>query len=70
MSGYITYLDNGGKNMSFKIEDHSVLIKYNEIWNKIKKTLDIKFNSKPVYDKRHIKVKVKAFNGVVNTIFL
>ena len=57
MSGYITCLDNGGKNMSFKIEDHSVLIKYNGIRNKIKKTLDVKFNSKPVYDKRHIKVK-------------
>ena len=37
MSGYINYSDNGGKNMSFKIEDASVLLKYNEIWNKIKK---------------------------------
>ena len=33
MSGYIKYFDNGGKNMSFKIEDESVYIKYTEIWN-------------------------------------
>ena len=25
------------KNMSFKIDDDSVLVKYNEIWNKIKR---------------------------------
>ena len=33
MSGYIKYFDNGGKNMSFKIEDESVHLKYTEIWN-------------------------------------
>ena len=31
MSGYIKYFDDGGKNMSFKIEDESVFLKYNEI---------------------------------------
>ena len=31
MSEYIKYVDNGGKNMSFIIEDDSVLQKYNEI---------------------------------------
>ena len=40
MSGYIKYFDNGGKNMSFKIEDESVYLKYTEIWNKIKKSLN------------------------------
>ena len=35
MSGYIKYFDNGGGNMSFVIEDDSVLVKYNDIWNKI-----------------------------------
>ena len=66
MSGYIKCFDNGGKNMSFLIEDDSVLVKYNEIWNKIK---DIKFHSMPVYDEKYIKMKVKEFNGVVNTNF-
>ena len=36
MSGWIKYFENGGKNMSFKIEDDEVYLKYNEIWNKIK----------------------------------
>ena len=37
MSGYIKYFDNGAKNMSFVIENDSVLVKYNDIWNKILK---------------------------------
>ena len=41
---------NGGKNMSFVIKDDNVLDKYNKIWNKIKRTLNIKFHSMPVYD--------------------
>ena len=51
------------------IEDHSALVKYNEIWNKIKKTLNIKFHSMDVYDKKYIKAKVKEFNSVVNINF-
>ena len=49
MTGYIKHFDNGSKNMSFIIKDDSVLDKYNEIWNKIKMTLNIKFRSMPVY---------------------
>ena len=41
MSGYIKYFENEGKNMSFMTDDDSILLKYNEIWNKIKKTLSI-----------------------------
>ena len=55
--------------MSFMIEDDSVLVKYNEICNKIKKTFNIKFHSMPVYDENYLKAKIKEFNGVVNTIF-
>ena len=58
-SGYINFFENGGKNMSFMIEDDSVLIKYNEIWNKIKKSLNITIPSMPVYDEKYIKAKVK-----------
>ena len=35
MSGWIKYFENGGKNMSFKIEKDWVYLKYNEIWGKI-----------------------------------
>ena len=42
MSGWIKYFENGGKNMSFKIEDDEVYVKYNSIWNKIKELLGAK----------------------------
>ena len=61
ISGYIRYFDNSEKNMSFKIENESVYLKYTEIWNKIKKSLGMKFHSQPVDDDKYIKTKVKAF---------
>ena len=70
MSGYIKYFENGGKNMPFVIKDDDVLDKYNEIWDKIKETLSIKFHSMPVYDEKYIKAKVREFNGVIKTNFL
>ena len=69
MSGYIKYFDNGGKNMSFKIEDESVYLKYTEIWNKIKKSLNTRFHSQPIYDDKYIKTKVKTFGSMINTFF-
>ena len=47
MSGYIKYFNGGGKNMSFKIKD---ILGYTETWNKIKKTLGIRFHSQPIFD--------------------
>ena len=38
MSGYMIYVKNGGKNMSFFVRDDNVLDKYNEIWGVIKKS--------------------------------
>ena len=70
MTGYIKYFENGGKSMSFIIKDDYVLDKYNEIWDKIKETLSIKFHSMPVYDEKYIKAKVREFNGVIKTNFL
>ena len=70
MTGYIKYFENGGKNMSLVIKDDDVLDKCNEIWDKIKETLSIKFHSMPVYDEKYIKAKVREFNGVIKTNFL
>ena len=56
--------------MSFIIKDDYVLDKYNEIWDKIKETLNIKFHSMPVYDEKYIKAKVREFNGAIKTNFL
>ena len=69
MSGYIKYFDDGRKNMSFNIENEGVYLEYNEIWNKIEKTLNIRFHSQPIYDGKYIKTKVNKFNGVINTVF-
>ena len=50
-SGWIKYFENGGKNMSFKIEDNDVYVKYNNIWNKIKDLLgNVKLSSDVIYD--------------------
>ena len=46
------------------------LNKYNEIWDKIKETLSIKFHSMPVYDEKYMKTKVREFNGVIKKNFL
>ena len=70
MSGYIKYFENGDKNMSFMIKNDDELDKNNEIQNKIKKTLNINFHSMPVYNEKHIKAKVREFNGVIKTNFL
>ena len=61
MSGYINNL---------KAEEKHILWKYNEIWNKIKKTLSIKFHSMSVFDEKYIKAKVREFNRVIKTNFL
>ena len=63
MTGYIKYFENGRKNMSFVIKDDDVLDKYNEIWDKIKGKLKVKFHSiSPVYDEKYIKSKVRKFS--------
>ena len=59
MSGYIKYFENGCKNISFVIKDDDVLDKCNEIWDKIKEKLNMKFHSMPVYDEKYIKTKAR-----------
>ena len=69
MSGFIKYFDDGNKIMSFKIENKDIYSKYSDNWKKIKKLLNVKFNSLPIYNEEYIKTKVKIFNGVNNTSF-
>ena len=33
------------------------------------KMLNIKFYSEPIYDGKYLKIKLKTFNDVVNTVF-
>ena len=58
------------KNISFKIEDDEVYVKYNQVWNEIKELLGgVKFCSEPIYDDSYIKAKVKTFSDVIKTLF-
>ena len=44
--------------------------KYEKIWDAIKNKLSIKFHSKPIYDQKYLKAKVREFDGVIKTNFL
>ena len=44
------------------------MVKYYEIWNKIKKTSNKKFHSMPVYDEKYIKAKVRECDGLIKTL--
>ena len=59
MSEFIKYFNNSGKNMSLMIKDDKVLIKFKEIWGKVREPLGIKLHSKPIYDDKYIKTKVR-----------
>ena len=45
MSRFAKYFDFGGNNLSLKIENDNMLVKYIQIWNKIKTILSTKFHS-------------------------
>ena len=70
MSGYIKYFEKGGKSMSFLIKDDEVWEKYEQIWDVIKNKLSIKFHSKPIYEQKYLKAKVREFDSVIKTNFL
>ena len=44
-------------------------LKYNEIWNKDKSILNVKFHSQPIYDDKYIKTKVNTFNNAIKKLF-
>ena len=52
------------------IKDDEVWEKYDKIWDAIKNKLGIKFHSKPVYEYKYLKAKVREFDGVIKTNFL
>ena len=63
MSGHIQI-------MFFMVKNDEVPDKCNEIWDKIKNKLSIKFHSMPVYDEKYIKAKVREIDGMIKTNFL
>ena len=57
--------------MFFKANDKQLLKDYNKIWEKVEKLLQIKFESKPVYndDDKYIKTNIKIYAGSMITNF-
>ena len=51
------------------VEDESVYVKHNQIWNKTKELLGVKFHTEPIYDDSYIKTKVKTFINIIKTMF-
>ena len=56
--------------MSFLIKDDKVREKYEEIWSVIKNKLGINFYSKPIYEQKYLKAKVREYDSVIKTNFL
>ena len=57
--------------MFFKANDKQLLKDYNKIWEEVEKLLQIKFESKPVYndDDKYIKTNIKIYAGSMITNF-
>ena len=69
MSGYIKYFDDGGKNLSFVTDDEEIYKKYNEIWEVVRKLLELKFTVSPIRDDKCIIDKLKIFKKINRTTF-
>ena len=69
MDGYIKYFDDGGKNMSFAMDDEKIYDKYNEKWEVIRKLLKVNFTVGPVREDKYLTAKLKIFNTVNKTRF-
>ena len=44
--------------------------KYEQIWDVIENKLSIKYHSKPIYEQKYLKAKVREFYGKIKTNFL
>ena len=56
--------------MAFMINGDKVWDKYDKIWNVIKDKVGITFHCEPVYENKHLRVRVREFEGTIKTNFL
>ena len=52
------------------IKDNELLEKYNEIWEKVKKSTKKEFDSEPVYNETYLKAKVNSYNGKISNLLI
>ena len=69
MKGYVKYLDDGGKNMSFVTDDEKVYEKYDKISNVVKGLLKLKYTASPIRDDKDVLAKLKIFKKKNLTTF-
>ena len=58
------------KTCLFFSKDDKIWDKYKEIWDAIKENLGIESQSEPVYEYKHLKAKIREFDGMIKTNFL
>ena len=51
------------------IEDDELLEKYNTIWDKVSADIRKEFDSEPVYNKNHLKTKIKSHGDEVTDFY-
>ena len=68
MSVYIRDFDET-EYMSFLRKDDELLQKYNEIWEKVSNNIKKYFDSDPVCNEKHLKIKIKSYKGKINAKF-
>ena len=68
-SAYVKSYDGQTKWMYFLIEDDDLLEKYNTIWDKVSADIKKEFDSKPVYNKKFLKTKIKSHGDEVTDFY-
>ena len=61
MNGYVKYFDNNNKYIKLLVHDEELLKKHNETWDKVKNLFKREFDSKPSYNDKYIKTKIKIY---------
>ena len=59
-NAYVKSYDGQTKWMYILIEDDDLLEIYNTIWDKVSADMKKEFDNKPVYNKEHLKTKIKS----------
>ena len=57
------------KCMPFLIKDEKLSERYNSVFEKVSNIIKKEFHTKPVYNKKYLKTKIKSYNGNINTKF-
>ena len=57
------------KYMSFLIKDYELLKKCNEIWEKVRCSIEKEFDSESVYNEKYLRTNIKLYKGNINTNF-